>query len=159
MNAPADRPLTIRPPPRSVIDSITAWVHSNGPRRFTLRTRSQSGDRHVGQAVGREVGHDRCVVDQDVDSAELAAIAADVIWAADSAEVTSRWTATARKPLSFKAVCGALRCVEVDVGDHHRGADFTKRLGVDRTDVAGAAGHHGDLPGEVEKFRLHPSEH
>ena len=52
------------------IDGTTAWVHSSGPRRLTSMTRSQSVNGHVGEPVGRQVGHDRGVVDQDVDAAE-----------------------------------------------------------------------------------------
>ena len=113
--------------------------------------------RHVRQPVGRQVGHDGCVVDQDVDPAERVDRRRGHL-AADSAEVTSRRTADGVKALAASASAVTLRRVEVEVGDHHGSAGSAQRLGIHLADAARSARHHSDLAGQVEKlFHIHPS--
>ena len=55
MNAPAERPLMMRPPPRSVIDGSTACVQSSGPSKVDVDDTVPLVDGHVAQPVRRQV--------------------------------------------------------------------------------------------------------
>ena len=141
----------MRPPPRSVMDGTTACVQSSGPRRFTLMTRSHSAVGMSREAEAWKVGHDRGVVDQDVDAPErfgrggrhcLCRLgSSDVDGDADRARAGAR----------CELLGGTLRGFRVDVGEHDRGADLGERPAVDRPDAAGAAGDDRDLSREVEQ--------
>ena len=105
-----------------------------------------------GEAEAWEVGHDRGVVDEDVDAAErfgrggrhcLGRLgSSDVDGDADRARAAAR----------CELLGGTLRGLGVDVGEHDRGADLGEGAAVDRADAAGAAGDDRDLSREVEQF-------
>ena len=151
MNAPAERPLMMRPPPRSVIDGSTACEQSSGPLKFTSMTRFHSSTgmllrpyrgrsvmiaalftrmsiprmrRRRHSPLPRRLGVDH--VDGDPD--RVSAVGGETV--------------------------GDLRrSGPVEVGEHDGRACIAQCTPVHGADIAGSPGDHGDLPSQVEQFR------
>ena len=114
-------------------------------------TRSHSSTGMSAKPVGREVDHDRRVVDQDVDAAERVHRGlCHRLGGLRRADVDT----DADRPMALGAErLGRLRRrVVVDVGEHDRRPGLGQRLGVDHADPTGAAGDHGHLVGQVEQL-------
>ena len=71
MNAPPDTWLMMRPPPRSSIDGTTAREHTSAPMHVDLHHPFPPVEREGEDRSHRDLLHQRGVVDEDVDAAEL----------------------------------------------------------------------------------------
>ena len=150
VNAPAESPLMMRPPPRPVMDSSTAWVHRRGPRRLTFITRSHSPTGMLDSPYGgRSVMIAALLIRMSMPPKASTAAAA-IAWV-DSRGGDVDTDADHPVTLSGQFFGGVFGCGGVDIGDNHRSTCLAQGVGVDDADAAGTSGDDGHLSGEVEQ--------
>lgn len=146
MNAPADKPFTMRPPPSGLHgwdDGLSAQERAS---QIYVHHSIPLSQRHVAQTVGREIDHDRRIVDQDVDSPE----GVDRRLGHCGSGFSGAHVDADGVALAAESVGDLLRSLYVDVGNDHRCAGLREGRGIDHPNTTGSAGDDGDLAGEIE---------